>query len=64
MAQKCGKRLKFGANALDMWEIDEIYNKWLSCVRIGLNKQKIAQKCLKWLMYVGNDFDMCQVPYL
>ena len=62
MAQKCGKLLNFGANALDMWEIDEIYQKWLSCGGNGFNKQKIAQKCLKWLMYVRNDFDMCQVP--
>ena len=62
MAQKCGKRLPFGGNALDMWEIAEIYDKWLSCVRNGLKKQKIAQKCLKWFNYVGNDFDVCQMP--
>ena len=50
MPSICGKSLKYN------------YDKWLSCVRNGLNKQKIAQKCLKWLNYVGNDFDLCQMP--
>ena len=38
MAEKCGKRLLLVGNALDMWEIAEIYEKWLSRVRNGLNK--------------------------
>ena len=29
MTLKCGKELNFGGNALDMWEIAEIYEKWL-----------------------------------
>ena len=42
MTEKCGKGLNFGGNVLDMWEMAEIYDQWLSCVRNGLNKKKMA----------------------
>ena len=36
-------------------------NKWLSCVRIGLNNWEMAQKCQKRLMYVRKDLDIWEM---
>ena len=71
MGNDLNKELILGGNALDMWEI--LYDKWL-CVRNGLNKQKMAQKCLcmweitlicvKCLKYVRNKVHMFEIAQI
>ena len=58
MALICVKRLKFLGNALDLWKMAQIKQKWLFLCSNQLKKWKMSEKCEKLLKYVGNALDM------
>ena len=47
-------------NDVDLWEIAEIFGKWLKYLTNGSNME-IALEFDKGLKYVGNDEGMCKM---
>ena len=59
MASMCGKRLKYVANEVDLWEMAKIYGKWLKNLTNGLNMCELTSRFwemakifVKWLKFM------------